>query len=131
MWSGKITQVHWEPTDKCNSACPMCPRYTEEGFETKTLSNVEWTLEDFRKSWPIDFIKGLDKILACGNFGDPCACREFVDIYEYCREIHPGIGLACNTNGSLRTPSWWSRLGAVMRADQNRGNYCTFSLYYK
>jgi MoaA/NifB/PqqE/SkfB family radical SAM enzyme len=38
------------------------------------------------------------------------------------------MGLACNTNGSLRNPAWWSRLGAVMREDQNLGNYCTFSL---
>lgn len=128
MWKGDITQVHWEPTDKCNSGCPMCPRYDEKGNEISTLVNTEWALESFKKSWPEEFVKGLWKILACGNFGDPCACREFVDIYEYCREINPGIGLACNTNGSLRTPAWWARLGAVMRGDQNKGNYCTFSL---
>lgn len=128
MWKGNITQVHWEPTDNCNSACPMCPRYDDKGFETKTLAHAEWTLESFVKAWPVEFIKGLNKILACGNFGDPCACREFVDIYEYLRKTNPGIGLACNTNGSLRNPDWWSRLGAVMRAEQNRGNYCTFSL---
>ena len=128
MWNDIITQVHWEPTDKCNSACPMCPRYDDHGYETKTLSNSEWTLKDFKKAWPVEFIQGLHKILACGNFGDPCACKEFVDIYEYVREVKSGIGLACNTNGSLRTPSWWARLGAVMRADQNKGNYCTFSL---
>lgn len=128
MWNGNITQIHWEPTDKCNSACPMCPRYDTNGFEITTLENAEWTLEGFKKAWPVEFIKGLWKILACGNYGDPCACREFVDIYEYCREIHPSIGLACNTNGSLRTPEWWARLGAVMRQEQNGGNYCTFSL---
>lgn len=128
MWNGNITQVHWEPTDKCNSACPMCPRYDNQGFEIGTLENAEWTLEGFKKAWPVEFIQGLWKILACGNFGDPCACREFVDIYEYCREIHPAIGLACNTNGSLRTPQWWARLGAVMKQEQNGGNYCTFSL---
>jgi MoaA/NifB/PqqE/SkfB family radical SAM enzyme len=128
MWNGQIKQVHWEPTDRCNSACPMCPRFTKDGFEVETLENQEWTLESFKASWPIEFIKGLDKILSCGNFGDPCACREFVDIYEYIREINPSIGLACNTNGSLRNPSWWKRLGSVMREDQHPGNYCTFSL---
>jgi hypothetical protein len=106
----------------------MCPRYDKIGFETKTLSDSEWTLESFKKSWPVEFIKQLKKILACGNFGDPCACREFVDIYEYCREVNPCMGLSCNTNGSLRNPKWWSRLGAVMRPNQNMGNYCTFSL---
>jgi MoaA/NifB/PqqE/SkfB family radical SAM enzyme len=128
MWNGIITQVHWEPTDKCNSACPMCPRYDSMGFEISTLKNTEWTLAGFKAAWPVEFIKDLWKILACGNFGDPCACKEFVDIYEYCRQVSPGIGLACNTNGSLRNPAWWSRLGAVMREDQNKGNYCTFSL---
>ena len=128
MWNDTITQVHWEPTDKCNSACPMCPRYDSKGFEIGTLSNSEWTLEGFKLAWPVEFIQQLQKILACGNFGDPCACREFVDIYEYVRQINPSIGLACNTNGSLRSPSWWARLGAVMKQEQNRGNYCTFSL---
>lgn len=128
MWNDIITQVHWEPTDKCNSACPMCPRYDSEGFEIGTLENAEWTLESFKKAWPVKFITDLKKILACGNYGDPCACKEFVDIYEYVREINPCIGLACNTNGSLRNPAWWARLGAVMREDQNLGNYCTFSL---
>lgn len=126
MWKGFIRQVHWEPTDKCNSACPMCPRYTHDGFESKFLANAEWTLESFKKSWPVDFIKELDKILACGNFGDPCACREFVDIYEYLREINPNIELACNTNGSLRNTDWWYRLGKVI--GRNRSDYCTFSL---
>ena len=129
MFKGKKFQVHWEPTDRCNSRCPMCPRYTKDGFEMSTLPDKEWTLEGFKKSWPVDFIKNnLKKILACGNFGDPCACREFVDIFEYVRDLSPGIGLACNTNGSLRTPEWWARLGAVMTHEQNPGNYCTFSI---
>lgn len=128
MWNDTITQVHWEPTDKCNSACAMCPRYDSKGYEMKTLENTEWTLEQFKTAWPVEFISNLTKILACGNFGDPCACREFVDIYEYCRQVNPGIGLACNTNGSLRNTAWWSRLGAVMTEKQNPGNYCTFSL---
>lgn len=127
MWSSQITQVHWEPTDKCNSACPMCPRYDRQGYEISTLENVEWTLESFKAAWPVEFIKGLHKILSCGNFGDPCACKEFVDIYEYVREIHPSIGLAINTNGSLRNADWWYRLGKVV-STQNPGNYCTFSL---
>jgi len=128
MWNGSITQVHWEPSDKCNSACPMCPRYDSQGFEIGTLENTEWTLEGFQTAWTEPFVKSLSKILACGNFGDPCACRDFSDIYSYVREMNPRIGLACNTNGSLRNPNWWYKLGSVMRQEQNSGNYCTFSL---
>jgi len=128
MWNGIIEGVHWEPSDKCNSGCPMCPRYTRDGFETSTLVNTEWTFDSFVEKWPVEFLKNLRKILSCGNFGDPCACRDFSSIYQYVREINPGIGLACNTNGSLRTTDWWYNLGKVMREEQNKGNYCTFSL---
>ena len=129
MWNDKVTQVHWEPTDKCNSGCAMCPRYYSQGFELSTLENVEWTLESFKKAWTVDFIKDLNKVLACGNFGDPCACKEFVDMYEYMREINPNIELACNTNGSLRTQDWWARLGKVITQRPDRtGGYCTFSI---
>ena len=129
MWNDKVTQVHWEPTDKCNSGCAMCPRYDSQGFELSTLENVEWTLESFKKAWTVDFIKDLNKVLACGNFGDPCACKEFVDMYEYMREINPNIELACNTNGSLRTQDWWARLGKVITQRSDRtGGYCTFSI---
>lgn len=128
MWQDQITQVHWEPSDKCNSACPMCPRYDKEGFEIGTLENTEWTLEGFKSAWSVEFISGLKKVLACGNFGDPCSCRDFSSIYQYLREVKPNIGLSCNTNGSLRNTEWWYNLGSVMRPDQNLGNYCTFSL---
>ena len=107
----------------------MCPRYDSQGFELSTLENVEWTLESFKKAWTVDFIKDLNKVLACGNFGDPCACKEFVDMYEYMREINPNIELACNTNGSLRTQDWWARLGKVITQRPDRtGGYCTFSI---
>lgn len=128
MWKSSISQVHWEPTDKCNSACPMCPRYSGKGFEISTLENAEWTLESFTRAWTEPFLVNLRKILACGNFGDPCACKDFADIYAYARQINPGIGLAVNTNGSLRNPDWWYKLGSQMRKEQNGGNYCTFSL---
>lgn len=130
MWDeGAPWQIHLEPSDKCNAACPMCPRYTKDGFEVNTLANTEWTLEEFKKSFPEDFIKNwLHKILSCGNFGDPCACRDLSKIYQYAREVNPGIALAINTNGSLRTTDWWYDLGTVMRHEQNPGNYCTFSI---
>lgn len=128
MWNGIIQGVHWEPSDKCNSMCPMCPRYDRQGFENSALANTEWTLDNFIKAWPEEFTTNLIKILSCGNFGDPCACRDFSKIYQYIREINPRIILACNTNGSLRTPDWWYNLGSVMRKEQNRSNYCTFSL---
>jgi len=128
MWNGKIDQVHWEPSDKCNSACPMCPRYTSDGFENPALVNTEWTLDGFINAWPEQFLKDLKKILSCGNFGDPCACRDFSDIYKYVRSINPTIGLAVNTNASLRTPDWWAQLGSVMRKEQSKANYCTFSI---
>jgi len=63
MFNGNKFQVHWEPSDRCNSRCPMCPRYDNKGYETKHLSNTEWTLAQFKKAWPLDFLSiNLKKI---------------------------------------------------------------------
>jgi MoaA/NifB/PqqE/SkfB family radical SAM enzyme len=127
MYKGLIEAVHWEPTDKCNSKCAMCPRY-KNGEEIRTLENKEWTFDEFISAWTPNFLSNLKKILACGNFGDPCACRDFSRIFQYVRSVNPNIMLCVNTNGSLRNTDWWYNLGSVMREDQSKGNYCTFSL---
>ena len=123
-----IKTIHLENTQNCQASCPMCNRNINGGLDNPLIKINNWTLQEFQQIMSIEVLEQIYGLYFCGNFGDPCACKEFVNIYEYCREINPGMGLACNTNGSLRNPAWWGRLGAVMREEQNLGNYCTFSL---
>ena len=52
------------------------------------------------------------KIDFCGNFGDPCMARDFAEICELLMARH-GVTLMASTNGSMRRPDWWRRLGRL------------------
>jgi hypothetical protein len=72
-----------------------------------------------------DRIAGLDKMFMCGNYGDPAAGRNTLDIYRQFRELNPNIVLGMNTNGALRTPEWWQELGRMLNRERD---YVVFSI---
>ena len=129
LWKNEtIESVHIELTDKCNSGCPMCPRYIDQGAQLNPLlPNAEITLEQFKNWLPVEFIQGLSRFYACGNYGDPIAAKDTLAIYQYIRSINPNTGLAMHTNGGVRNPEWWYELGKTMNISA-RGDYCTFSI---
>jgi sulfatase maturation enzyme AslB (radical SAM superfamily) len=61
----------------------------------------------------------------CGNYGDPAAAPECLEIFEYFRSINPDITLGIHSNGSLRNTSWWSQLGKIL---SRSGDYGFFSV---
>lgn len=115
--------LHIEPTDVCNLACPLCAREYDHEFN-KSIKN-HLTVDQIKKHCDIDFIKNLDKMFMCGNYGDPAAGRNTLDIYKHFRNINPTITLGMNTSGSLRTPSWWTELAGIL--NQSR-DFVVFSI---
>jgi len=101
-----IKTVHLEVTDKCNAACPMCARNINGGEENPQLPNVELSLEDAKKIFEPVFIKQLDRVYMCGNFGDPIAAKDTLEIFRYFRENNSKINLSMLTNGSAKSPVW-------------------------
>ncbi len=109
-----IRQVHLELTDKCNAACPQCPRNDRGGAVNPRLPLTELTLDDIRKILPPDFVEQLKKIYACGNYGDPIVARDCLDIFRYLRECSPHIYLGIHTNGGVRSADFWRKLGKIL-----------------
>jgi MoaA/NifB/PqqE/SkfB family radical SAM enzyme len=105
--------LHLEPTTACNAACPLCPRETDLYFN-KSTDVTTLSLDQVKMLCDDDFIKGLDKMFMCGNYGDPAAASSCIAIFKHFRAVNPGITLGMNTNGSLRTPEWWKELAAVL-----------------
>lgn len=120
----EIKTIHLEMTDACNSACPMCARNINGGEDNPHLPNTELRIDDIEKIFKPEFIKQLERIYMCGNYGDPIAARDTLEAFEYFRQHNDKINLSMHTNGSAKKPDWWIKLAKVLG---NKG-YVVFSL---
>ena len=118
-----IKVLHIEPTDACNAACPQCARETDKTFDKNNLHHL--TVKQIKELVDVDTIKNLNKMFMCGDYGDPAAGKHTLEIYKYFRDINPIITLGMNTNGGLRSPTWWSELGRILNTQKD---YVVFSI---
>jgi hypothetical protein len=117
--------VHVELTDKCNAACPMCVRNINGGPTNPYLPQKEITLELFQKAFPPEVLAQMWRIYFCGNYGDPALGKDLIEILQYIRGHAPHVALGINTNGGIRSPQFWAKLGGIL---QSENDYCTFSI---
>lgn len=122
----QIRRAHVELTTRCNARCPMCPRNYRGSDYNGGYPTVELTLADFKKifypefleqlkppPFPDDGFKGYKRferfgVSFNGNLGDFALAKDGADIVEYI--VSHGVEVTICTNGSLRTPQWWSRM---------------------
>jgi|688.fasta_scaffold21685_6 MoaA/NifB/PqqE/SkfB family radical SAM enzyme len=120
----EIKTIHLEITDSCNAACPMCARNINGGEDNPQLPNTELYLDDVKKIFTPEFIKQLDRLYMCGNYGDPIAARDTLEVFDYFRQCNSRMNLSMHTNGSAKKPEWWSELAKVL----GKNSYVVFSL---
>jgi len=108
-----IEHLHIELTNLCNASCPACPRFFKNSsLPAPGLDLNTWTLEDFKRRLPVDFLKNIKHINFCGNHGDPVACKELLDILKYLSDIKiKVIEMHSNTGG--KTSKTWSEIGKL------------------
>ena len=117
-----VRALHIELTDRCNAACPMCPRYDQYGRLTAQVTNTQLYLEDIQAILPIEFVRHqLDRINFCGNYGDPIVARDLIPIIKWVRSLRPRCRIEVNTNGSARREDWWAELGSLLGPDEALG----------
>lgn len=117
----QITQVHFEPTQKCQAACPMCDRNKNGGEVNQYLKNADVTIEQFKQMFSPEFLKQLKTFYHCGNHGDPILCQDLLEICKYIKECNPKIYTWITTNGGARKPEWWAEIAKCV-------NYVQFSV---
>ena len=120
----QIKVLHIEPTTVCQAACPQCAREDLESYDD-TKHRTELSLAAIQQLIPENVVANLDKMFMCGNFGDPAAAKECLEIYQWFREVNPQITLGMNTNGALKNAKWWHRLGKLFC---NPKDYVVFSI---
>jgi MoaA/NifB/PqqE/SkfB family radical SAM enzyme len=70
---------------------------------------------DFVKSFltPERLVNDVRRITMCGDVGDPIYCRDYIEIYQYIKQVNPKIHIFTITNGSNRNTAWWEQLASV------------------
>jgi len=122
--ASEITTVHLEVTERCNASCPQCARNLNGGEVNPQLHDAELSLDDVKQILKPEFIKQLNRLYMCGNYGDPISARDTLEIFEYVRGHNAKMQLSFHTNASAKTPEWWSKLPAAM----GKSHYVVFSL---
>jgi MoaA/NifB/PqqE/SkfB family radical SAM enzyme len=105
-----IKWVHIEPSTKCNAWCPACPR-NKNGFGLAD-DLIEEDLSADRVEEILSQLPNLYAVQLCGNYGDPIAGHNILDIIDVVKKYSSKIQI--HTNGSLRNKTWWSDLATVL-----------------
>jgi hypothetical protein len=127
----ELNQLHIELTNACNAACPMCTRFhVNSPLIRPDLEIDQITIDKFKKYFPPEVIKRCDVILFCGVHGDPGMARDLYEICEYIDQVSPSTTVRMNTNGGMRKPEFWAKLGALFakKLNDHWSWQCTFSI---
>lgn len=107
-----------EITNRCNAACPLCPRTGKDGKVSEIVKHIQ---DDGHFDLPLDVwddVLGskygfdIERVTYCGNFGDPMMHPQALETFQLVSEY--GVkSQKADTNGSMKTPKWWSELGRI------------------
>lgn len=115
--------LHLEVTDVCQAACPQCEREVNPAFDSTVKHHL--SVNQIKSLFDEDFIRNLDKMFMCGNYGDPAAGKHTLDIFRYFKQVNPGITLGMNTNGAINNTAWWQELAGILNGTFD---YVVFSI---
>jgi MoaA/NifB/PqqE/SkfB family radical SAM enzyme len=110
----QLNQLHVELTNACNAACPMCTRFhINSPLIRPDLEIDQITIEKFKQYFPPEVVNKCEVILFCGVHGDPGMARDLYEICEYIDEVSPQTVIRMNTNGGMRKPEFWAKMGKL------------------
>lgn len=116
----QLKQIHVELTNACNAACPMCARFHVNSPLVRTDLVIEQiTIDKFKQYFPPEVIAKLEIVLFCGVHGDPGMAKDLYEICEYIAQTNPKTAVRLNTNGGMRKPEFWAKLGKLFASQRN------------
>ncbi len=119
----KLDILHLESTDVCQAACPQCGRELESTFDKTSQNHIDVTT--IESLLGLEVITNLKKMFMCGNYGDPAAGKNTLEIFQYFRKNNPNIVLGMNTNGGIGNTNWWAEIGSILSRHED---YVIFSI---
>jgi MoaA/NifB/PqqE/SkfB family radical SAM enzyme len=115
----ELKQIHVELTNACNAACPMCTRFhVNSPLVRPDLVIEQITIDKFKQYFPPEVINKLEIVLFCGVHGDPGMAKDLYEICEYIATTNPNVAVRLNTNGGMRKPDFWAKMGKLFAAQR-------------
>ena len=109
-----LKQIHVELTNACNAACPYCPRFhSNSPLVRPDLQISQITLEKFKQYFDYELVQQLETFMFCGVAGDPGMAKDLYEICDYVLSCNKHISILIHTNGGMRKPEFWSKLGSL------------------
>lgn len=102
----------------CNAGCPECHRtdIVSGGLgKVDWLPLIQWNLDQFKSAYTPELIKRSSVMEICGTWGDPVMVKDLLEIAEYAFDCNPNLHLSIDTNGSIRSKSWWRKFGQLAK----------------
>lgn len=128
-WKDRVVKyLHLELSNYCNAACPFCPRYVDSSALVRPdLKLQSMTIDNFKKWFPPNFMKNIERIMCCGTHGDPMMCKDIIPIIEYIQNTAKNSVVLIYTNGGTRDETFWFNLGKLFAKDKSK-YHVTFSI---
>lgn len=103
--------LHVGLTNRCRLLCPECARTPVGGRFIQSMFDLD--IEYFKK-----FLIEVqpERILFCGNWGDPIYSKDFVSLIRSLKLNNPNLEIKIHTNGSGKSTEWWQSLMSVMNS---------------
>jgi len=93
--------INLDITNRCRLQCPKCMRQTYPNLHKR---GRDISLENIEK-----ISKGFEKLLFCGQMGDPIYHPKFDKIMDICKNNQVQI----STNGSGKSSSWYKKIHKI------------------
>jgi len=99
-------------TSRCNLKCVFCRRQLFD----ENIPNIDLDLDILKsKIFTREQTKNYDKVIICGNFGDPMMYPNIDEFLEHITDVGRHLWLQINTNGTMKKTKWWANLGKMFK----------------
>lgn len=109
-------RIQFELSNVCNLHCLGCIRTDESLSSVKSVIGTPsyLSVDTFHKIITSDELSSVQHIEFCGRIDDPAAHPDFLKILELVI-AHKPVRIYIHTNGSLRNPDYWKKLGNLLK----------------
>lgn len=115
-WFNSLRAIQVDPTSYCNASCGACLRNYAGGKKVDHLELSHFDFKTWERLWREDLRDHkIDHLNFNGNWGDAGMQPRLLDMIATVVDTHPETFIEIATNGGMRRPDWWRKLGGILR----------------